>query len=417
MKKRKKVGNYLLERTLGGGSFGKVRLASHIFAKEKVAVKVITKKAISLRDYLRKNLRREALMLQKLCHPNIIHLYEVMETENGYYMVLELAAGGEFVKYLSERKRLSEVETRKFMRQLVSAVDHIHQSGIVHRDIKVDNLLLDGQMNVKVIDFGLGNFCEGDQTLTTQCGSPAFTAPEVFSKRKYGPPVDIWSLGVNMFVMLTGRIPFETTQPYNLTRLYAAMLRGCSVPDTLSSGCQELIQRMLDPRDTTRITVGEIVTNPWLTEGYTEPVQRVGAVQGCGRRTVSEDVVEYISRIMKTPEKELRRAIQNRKPNSFAAMHDLLVGRLEKGLGFPGDGGRSTDVESPGSGNEGHGGHESNGMGIPEPRKPSPVHEDINHVVALASQDYNNTSFTNTFQQNQTVSGIGCAILNGGDRK
>lgn len=157
---------------------------------------------------------------------------------------------------------------------------------------------------------------------------------------------------------------------------------------------------MLDPRETTRITVEELVANPWLTEGYTEPIPRVGPVQGSGPRTVSEDVVEFISRVMKTPEKELRRVIHSRKPNSFAAMHDLLLGRLEKGLGFPTDEGHSKEVETPG-----HEGQENN-------RNTQRAREGS---LALASQNCNDTSFINKPQHNQSLNGS--AILSDEEKK
>ncbi|CAC5396841.1 CBL-interacting protein kinase 23,CBL-interacting serine/threonine-protein kinase 24,CBL-interacting protein kinase 31,Probable serine/threonine-protein kinase DDB_G0277165,SNF1-related protein kinase catalytic subunit alpha KIN12,Probable serine/threonine-protein kinase MARK-C,CBL-interacting serine/threonine-protein kinase 26,Serine/threonine-protein kinase BRSK2,Hormonally up-regulated neu tumor-associated kinase homolog B,Sucrose non-fermenting protein kinase 1,Hormonally up-regulated neu tumor-associa len=149
--KKKKVGSYILGRTIGEGSFAKVRQGFHIIAKEKVAVKVVPKKALLAKESVRRNVRREAIVLQKIQHPNIVRMYEVMETENGYYLVLESVEGGEFIKYLCIKKFLPEFECRKFARQLVSAVDHLHRSNIVHRDLKLENFLLDKDLNLKII--------------------------------------------------------------------------------------------------------------------------------------------------------------------------------------------------------------------------------------------------------------------------
>ncbi|CAF4044849.1 unnamed protein product [Adineta steineri] len=171
--KRKKVGNYIILKTIGEGSFAKVRLGIHIVTEMKVAVKVINKREVFKRNYLRANLRREAAMMQRMSHSNIVQLHEVMETENSYYIVLDLVQGTEFVKYLTKKKQLDEIETRKYIRQIVSAVDHMHRANVIHRDIKLQNFMLDQNNDIIIIDFGLSNSLDEKGFLTTQCGSPA----------------------------------------------------------------------------------------------------------------------------------------------------------------------------------------------------------------------------------------------------
>lgn len=150
----KRVGHYLLGRKLGEGSFAKVKEGLHTLTGQKVAIKVIDKKKAKEDAYVSKNMRREGKLLQMIIHPNIIQLYELMETENSYYLVTELCEGGDLMDYICARKYLSEVCTRKFIRQIISAVDYLHRIGILHRDLKIENLLLDKNLNIKLI----GNF-------------------------------------------------------------------------------------------------------------------------------------------------------------------------------------------------------------------------------------------------------------------
>ncbi|XP_063713792.1 hormonally up-regulated neu tumor-associated kinase homolog A-like [Symsagittifera roscoffensis] len=147
----KRVGNYLLGKTLGEGSFAKVREGLHTVTGEKVAIKVIDKRRAKEDSYVHRNLRREGRILQLVRHPCIIHLYDILETENSYYLVMELSTGGDMMEYLKLRKSLPEKETRKYIRQIVSAVDHLHRAGILHRDLKVENVLLDEKKNIKLI--------------------------------------------------------------------------------------------------------------------------------------------------------------------------------------------------------------------------------------------------------------------------
>jgi serine/threonine protein kinase len=180
-------------------------------------------------------------MMQRMQHPHIIQLFEVMETENCYYIVMELIEGIEFVKYLSKRRSLDENETRQYIRQICSAVDHMHKAKVVHRDIKLQNFMLDQNQNLTIIDFGLSNSLDDREFLNTQCGSPAYAAPEIFAHQDYGPEVDIWSIGVNMYAMLAGKLPFKVeNRSKNLAKLHACILKGFEVPPFLSPGQTEL---------------------------------------------------------------------------------------------------------------------------------------------------------------------------------
>ncbi|XP_036393337.1 hormonally up-regulated neu tumor-associated kinase homolog A-like [Megalops cyprinoides] len=267
----KRVGNYLIGRKLGEGSFAKVREGLHAMTGEKVAVKVIDKRKAKKDSYVTKNLRREGQIQQMIRHPNITQLLDILETENSYYLVLELCPGGNLMNHIYEKKRLEEGEAQKYVRQLVIAVEHLHRAGVVHRDLKIENLLLDENDNIKLIDFGLSN-CAGilgySDPFSTQCGSPAYAAPELLSRKKYGSKVDVWSVGVNMYAMLTGMLPF-TVEPFSLRSLHEKMVNKemNPLPPHLSSAAVSLLQKLLEPDPVKRPNIHQVMSDPWLQQG------------------------------------------------------------------------------------------------------------------------------------------------------
>lgn len=333
LNKKKKVGNYLLGKIIGEGAFAKIRQGLHIIAREKVAVKIVPKKAALLREYVKKAVRREAMLLQKLEHPNIIRLYEIMETENSYYLVLELAEAGDFIKYMSEKKKLSERECQKFIRQIASAVDHMHTSNITHRDLKLENLLLDRENNIKIIDFGLSNVFYGDSSLNTQCGSPVYAAPEIFCNRKYGPAVDIWSMGICMYAMLTGKLPFLPDPPNNLTLLHTLILRGAHIPDSLTDSCANLLSRMLAVDYHYRITIEELLTHSWIMEDHETPLlTRQPPIGKLYPHVPKTAVVSYMTTVFNFIEDDIFYSVMERKMNAVAATYHLLLKRFDAGI-------------------------------------------------------------------------------------
>ncbi|XP_055792777.1 hormonally up-regulated neu tumor-associated kinase homolog A-like [Salvelinus fontinalis] len=264
----KRVGNYLIGRKLGEGSFAKVREGLHAMTGEKVAVKVIDKRKAKKDSYVTKNLRREGHIQQMIRHPNITQLLDILETENSYYLVMELCPGGNLMNRIYDKKKLDERETQKYVRQLVMAVEHLHRAGVVHRDLKIENLLLDEQDNIKLIDFGLSN-CAGilgySDPFSTQCGSPAYAAPELLSRKKYGPKVDVWSIGVNMYAMLTGSLPF-TVEPFSLRALHQKMVDKDMnpLPPSLSTAAICLLKKLLEPDPAKRPNIHQVMVDSWL---------------------------------------------------------------------------------------------------------------------------------------------------------
>ncbi|XP_032219380.2 serine/threonine-protein kinase MARK2 isoform X3 [Nematostella vectensis] len=337
--KCKRVGNYLLGKTIGEGSFAKVKQGFHVLTGEKVAVKIIDKKQALEDRYVSKNMRREARILQMVRHPHIISLLEVVETENRYYLVFELAGGGDLMDYICYRKRLGETEVRKFIRQIISAVQYLHQGGIIHRDLKVENLLLDEEYNIRIIDFGLSNTVSvakpGDLSpikdyCKTQCGSPAYAAPEILGHQLYGTKVDVWSIGVNMYAMLTGKLPY-TAEPFNIVTLYNKMVRGemNAVPDRLSPSCRDLLMRFLTFDPDERISLDEAINHVWLKKGY-EDDELTPVVFPNHLRLIylNMDILNHMVEKMNFTEKDIIDGVTNNKSNSASCVYHLLSKKL-----------------------------------------------------------------------------------------
>lgn len=191
-----------------------------------------------------KNIHREAELMKRLDYPNIVHLYEVMETQQMVYLVLEFAGGGEVLDYIVAHGRLKEPEAKRIFRQIVDALTYCHSMQVVHRDLKAENLLFDEELNVKITDFGLSNIFNTQTKLGTFCGSPVYSAPELIEGRKYvGPEVDCWSLGVNLFALTTGELPFASK---DVNRLYDSISAAkYELPQYLTKECQDLIMKIL----------------------------------------------------------------------------------------------------------------------------------------------------------------------------
>ncbi|XP_047249104.1 MAP/microtubule affinity-regulating kinase 3a isoform X7 [Girardinichthys multiradiatus] len=268
------VGNYRLLKTIGKGNFAKVKLARHILTGREVAIKIIDKTQLNPNSL--QKLFREVRIMKILNHPNIVKLFEVIETERTLYLVMEYASGGEVFDYLVAHGRMKEKEARAKFRQIVSAVQYCHQKHIVHRDLKAENLLLDADMNIKIADFGFSNEFTLGNKLDTFCGSPPYAAPELFQGKKYdGPEVDVWSLGVILYTLVSGSLPFDGQ---NLKELRERVLRGkYRIPFYMSTDCENLLKRFLVLSPAKRGTLevredadNQIMKDRWINAGYEE---------------------------------------------------------------------------------------------------------------------------------------------------
>ncbi|XP_073923188.1 MAP/microtubule affinity-regulating kinase 3 isoform X2 [Castor canadensis] len=261
------IGNYRLLKTIGKGNFAKVKLARHILTGREVAIKIIDKTQLNPTSL--QKLFREVRIMKILNHPNIVKLFEVIETEKTLYLIMEYASGGEVFDYLVAHGRMKEKEARAKFRQIVSAVQYCHQKRIVHRDLKAENLLLDADMNIKIADFGFSNEFTVGSKLDTFCGSPPYAAPELFQGKKYdGPEVDVWSLGVILYTLVSGSLPFDGQ---NLKELRERVLRGkYRIPFYMSTDCENLLKRFLVLNPVKRGTLEQIMKDRWINAGHEE---------------------------------------------------------------------------------------------------------------------------------------------------
>ncbi|XP_074551483.1 serine/threonine-protein kinase SIK1 [Halichoeres trimaculatus] len=323
------VGFYEIIRTLGKGNFAVVKLAKHKVTKTQVAIKIIDKTRLNPSNL--EKIYREVQIMKLLNHPHIIKLYQVMETKDMLYIVTEYAKNGEMFDHLTSNGRLSEDEARKKFWQILTAVDYCHRHHIVHRDLKTENLLLDANMNIKLADFGFGNFYNAGEPLSTWCGSPPYAAPEVFEGKEYeGPQLDIWSLGVVLYVLVCGSLPFDgPSLPALRQRVTEGRFR---IPFFMSQDCENLIRKMLVVDPARRISVAQIKQHRWMLADPT-----------AAHQTLSHSLTEYNSNlgdysepvlgIMNTLGIDRQRTIeslQSSSYNHFSAIYYLLLERVRE---------------------------------------------------------------------------------------
>ncbi|XP_025084708.1 serine/threonine-protein kinase BRSK2-like isoform X3 [Pomacea canaliculata] len=255
------VGPYRLEKTLGKGQTGLVKLGVHCVSGKRVAIKIVNREKLS--ESVLMKVEREIAIMKLIEHPHVLGLYDVYENKKYLYLILEHVSGGELFDYLVKKGRLTPKEARRFFRQIISALDFCHSHNICHRDLKPENLLLDDKNNIRVADFGMASLQVEGSMLETSCGSPHYACPEVIRGEKYdGRKADVWSCGVILYALLVGALPFDDD---NLRQLLEKVKKGVfHIPHFVPPDCQNLLRGMIEVDPEKRMTLEEVMRHPWV---------------------------------------------------------------------------------------------------------------------------------------------------------
>jgi serine/threonine protein kinase len=316
---------YDILREIGLGGFSVVYLVRNRVTSEEYACKVVSRQfLVDSRTFFR--FEQEARLLEQLKHPNIIQLIETIYHPTFIFLIMEFCRCGDLCEYIDSHTCLDNHTARYIFLHLVSALAYLHERGVVHRDLKPENIFIDESHSPKLADLGLCHTVTKNQLLQTPCGTAFYAAPEVLTGNPYdGKCTDVWSLGVCLYVMLTGCMPWTST---NFPELQDEIRRGeIEMPDFLGAECQRLLRSMLDVDPDKRPTMKKLVDHPWLAEFTPQPIKL--------RKSP-------MSQSPKSSERSLGRH-KGSMPTRSCCLPSLLDGHAEKGT-------RLTRETSPASG-------------------------------------------------------------------
>ena len=328
MSKSDKIGNYQIQKIIGEGTFGKVKLARDLITKENVAIKILEKSKIKTNEELER-INQEINSLKEINHLNIIDLYEILEDEKNYYLILEYMTGGELFSYIIKNERLNEEITSYFLYQIIKGIQIMHEKKICHRDLKPENILLDNENQIiKISDFGLSKKYNNN-LLSTQCGSICYTSPEIIKGLKYnGLKSDIWSCGILLFAMIFGYLPFDDK---NDEILYSKII-NCNIEFNdnyfISSQCKDLILKMLNPNPDKRIDINDILNHPFLVFGK----QKYDKVKSIYENFDENLIINYMENYLRIDNNNnnILNNIKENKYNNITTIYKLLKKKIIK---------------------------------------------------------------------------------------
>ena len=330
--KNKIICDFIIRQIIGEGTFATVRLAINRQTGEKVAIKIIEKNKISHEeDKIR--MKREIEVLKKLRHPNIVHLYSVIDTEEKIYLITDYIKGIELFDYIVKKKKLTENESCIFFQQIISGIEYLHKIKYVHRDIKPENILVNEETKeLKIVDFGLSNIFKNPNKnfLSSACGSPSYAAPEMLNGEKYkAPPVDIWSSGIVLYAMLCGYLPFED-ETGNNDDLYDKICKGkYKIPNHVSEKAKDLLNKILVTDPKRRFTIHQIKNHPWFSlHNYKGKIMiNDGLILTEYVIPIDQEIVSSMSKKYFVPEEKIRIAILSNMHNDISTIYYLLLNK------------------------------------------------------------------------------------------
>ena len=320
------IGNYTLGIELGSGAFGKVVLGKHIITGEKVAIKILDKTILNQTPEDYELVKKEMSILKLVKHKYIIQLYEILQTPKYIFIIMEYCEGKDLMDYILSKNYLPESEALKYFQQLINALFYLHSQNIAHRDIKIDNLLLDHNKNLKLIDFGLSTKYQQNKLLDQPCGTIVYSAPEVLEGKLYhGMLADIWSCGIVLYGMLFGYLPFsEDDDRINKKNIIEGKFE---IPENISLNAKDLLKHMLDINPMTRYTLQEIKAHPWFKMNQFCLIQ--GIIIGYHKIPIDEDVLDLCEKF-DFDKNKIRNSVINNKFDEGSSLYYLLVKKRNK---------------------------------------------------------------------------------------
>ena len=329
MSKQNSLKNYNFIKTIGEGTFGKVKLALHKITNEEVAIKILEKAKIKNKKDLER-IDKEIKYMKMLNHPNIVKIYEIFEDKDNYYISMEYVSGGELFNYIVKNKRLNENETSFFYSQIIHIIQEIHKHKICHRDLKPENLLLTQNKTIKLIDFGLSN--EYEDYLYTPCGSPCYASPEVIKGLKYsGLAIDLWASGIILYSMLCGYLPFDDKNNDNLFRkiLKCRIEFPTKKNIIISENAKDLIKKILKPDPKKRITLEEILEHPFLSYGNKKYKEKINM----DINKQDKLIIDYMINELKISNENdiIRKNVTDNEHNNITTIFNLLKKKYNEG--------------------------------------------------------------------------------------
>ena len=326
LKVLKQIGDYTLGTELGSGAFGKVVLGKHIYTNEPVAIKILDKMILSHTPDDYQSVRQEINILKSVKHKHIVQLYDVLQTPRHIFIIMEYCEGKDLLDYILTKSKLSEEESLKYFHQLINALFYLHSQNIAHRDIKIDNMLLDRNRDLKLVDFGLSTKYPDDNLLDQPCGTVVYAAPEVLQGREYhGMLADVWSSGIVLYGMLSGYLPFgEQDDEINRINIISGKI---NYPNYFSTCVKDLLMHMLDLDPMTRYTLQEVRSHPWFNLIDYKLIP--GIIIGYNLIPVDEKILDLCVTYNCDREK-VKESVINNKYNSDSALYYLLIKKLQK---------------------------------------------------------------------------------------
>ena len=315
------IGSYVLGKAIGKGTFGKVKLAIHQVTGEKVAIKILEKMRIKDASDIER-VSREIKILKLVRHPNVVQLYEIIETPKQIFLVMEYVPCGELFDYIVAHSKLGEEQACLFYQQILLGLEYLHKANVIHRDLKPENLLLDENNNIKIVDFGLSFLETSNDLLKTACGSPCYAAPEMIAGKKYkGRNADVWSCGVILFAMICGYLPFEDP---NTSHLYKKIMLGSyKCARWVSPEAHDLLKKILNVSPEHRYNVEKIRNHPWFVKH---------SMQSAGLQISSntnEEILKSVSRLGLDVD-FTRECLNLGKFNNHTATYFILLKKQQK---------------------------------------------------------------------------------------